>query len=143
MSRSNCLDVERSSLEISAFAADGVCCLECFTVISFLSDPVYPHRYTAGQRFGQHIDESVELGGRLATEYTLLIYLTGGEESSTEGKASREELLGGETVFYNRRRVVAEVTRPFLLMGLREWPVLLLQRFVYYPNSDMRCCRRD
>ncbi|KAG6554176.1 hypothetical protein Mapa_004092 [Marchantia paleacea] len=67
------------------------------------------YRYTAGQRFGQHIDESVELGRGLATEYTLLIYLTGGEESTTEGKASREQLLGGETVFYNRRRVVAEV----------------------------------
>lgn len=63
-----------------------------------------------GQKFGQHIDESVELGGRLATEYTLLIYLTGGEESSTQGKASQEQLLGGETVFYNRRRVVAEVS---------------------------------
>ncbi|KAL2641712.1 hypothetical protein R1flu_009299 [Riccia fluitans] len=67
------------------------------------------YRYTVGQHFGQHIDESVELGGNLATEYTLLIYLSGGEESIVKGKASREVLVGGETVFYNRRRVVAEV----------------------------------
>ncbi|KAL3684270.1 hypothetical protein R1sor_002292 [Riccia sorocarpa] len=51
------------------------------------------------QKCGQHIDESVELGGGLATEHTLLIYLSGGEESSVQGKASRELLVGGETVF--------------------------------------------
>ncbi|KAL3677765.1 hypothetical protein R1sor_020721 [Riccia sorocarpa] len=67
------------------------------------------YRYTVGQKFGQHIDESVELGEGLATEYTLLIYLSGGEESCVQGKASRELLVGGETVFYNRRRIVAEV----------------------------------
>ncbi|KAL3684320.1 hypothetical protein R1sor_002342 [Riccia sorocarpa] len=65
--------------------------------------------YTVGQKFGQYIDESVELGGGLATEYTLLIYLSGGEESCVQGKASRELLVDGETVFYNRCRVVAEV----------------------------------
>lgn len=43
-------------------------------------------RYNRGQRFGRHIDESVELGGGRYTKYTLLIYL------STPS--------GGETVFY-------------------------------------------
>lgn len=44
-------------------------------------------RYTKGQHFGRHIDETVELGGGGVTGYTLLIYLSGG-------------LAGGETMFY-------------------------------------------
>ncbi|XP_024360139.1 uncharacterized protein [Physcomitrium patens] len=54
------------------------------------------YRYGLGQRFGPHYDESVDMDGGGATEFTLLIYLTGG-------------LSGGETVFYERRKVVAEV----------------------------------
>ena len=54
------------------------------------------YRYGPGQRFGPHYDESVDMDGGSATEFTLLVYLTGG-------------LTGGETVFYDRRNVVAEV----------------------------------
>lgn len=45
------------------------------------------YRYTKGQRFGRHIDESAEVSPGQWTAYTLLIYLSGG-------------LAGGETVFY-------------------------------------------
>ncbi|CAN0891617.1 hypothetical protein LINGRAHAP2_LOCUS17097, partial [Linum grandiflorum] len=69
------------------------------------------YRYKAGQRFGRHIDESVDLEGGKRTYYTLLIYLSGG--GSSKGKAintSMEPLVGGETVFYGwRNNVVAEV----------------------------------
>ncbi|KAK1315787.1 hypothetical protein QJS10_CPA05g00012 [Acorus calamus] len=65
------------------------------------------YRYKVGQRFGRHIDESVDLGGGRTTQYTLLIYLTGSLISKTKNDQS---LVGGETVFYNHRGgVVAEV----------------------------------
>lgn len=55
------------------------------------------YRYSAGQRFGRHIDQRVELGqGGRHTRYTLLIYLSSAR--------------GGETVFYGGRgRKVASV----------------------------------
>lgn len=67
----------------------------------------HPHRYTEGQRFGRHIDESVDLGDGSRTLYTLLIYLSGkGSAKESSGQA----LVGGETVFYDHRGgVVAEV----------------------------------
>ncbi|ESQ43353.1 hypothetical protein EUTSA_v10014484mg [Eutrema salsugineum] len=77
------------------------------------------YRYSAGQHFGRHIDESVDLEDGKRTYYTLLIYLSG---SSTKPKAksnssktnnsssSAEPLVGGETVFYgSRNSIVAEV----------------------------------
>ncbi|GJN30104.1 hypothetical protein PR202_gb18383 [Eleusine coracana subsp. coracana] len=65
------------------------------------------YRYTEGQRFGRHIDESVDLGDGSRTYYTLLIYLSGkGGAKDSSGQA----LVGGETVFYDHRGgVVAEV----------------------------------
>ncbi|KAL6659936.1 hypothetical protein ACP70R_002058 [Stipagrostis hirtigluma subsp. patula] len=64
------------------------------------------YRYTEGQRFGRHIDESVDLGDGSRTYYTLLIYLSGkGSTKDSSGQA----LVGGETVFYDQRGgVVAE-----------------------------------
>jgi hypothetical protein len=59
-----------------------------------------------GQKFGRHIDESVYLENGLRTHYTLLIYLSGRGNKD----ASSESLVGGETVFYDQGRVVAEVT---------------------------------
>ena len=44
------------------------------------------YRYQSGQKFGRHIDESNELGGKRYTQYTLLIYLS--------------QCGGGQTVFY-------------------------------------------
>jgi predicted 2-oxoglutarate/Fe(II)-dependent dioxygenase YbiX len=65
------------------------------------------YRYTEGQRFGRHIDESVDLGDGSKTYYTLLIYLSGrGSAKDSSGQA----LVGGETVFYDQRGgIVAEV----------------------------------
>jgi hypothetical protein len=54
------------------------------------------YRYTKGQRFGKHIDESsVEESSGRETQYTLLLYLNGGD---------RDELEGGETIFYEGRK---------------------------------------
>ncbi|CAI5464284.1 unnamed protein product [Closterium sp. Yama58-4] len=49
------------------------------------------YRYSRGQQFGAHIDESVTVAGGGRTEYTLLVYLSGAP-SSWEG---REEEEGG------------------------------------------------
>lgn len=83
---------------------------------------LYP-RYKVGQRFGQHIDESVNLGDGKRTHYTLLIYLSGGfkakakNDLSNPNDSSSEPLVGGETVFYgSRNKLVAEVNAfPFSL----------------------------
>ncbi|XP_020531318.1 uncharacterized protein LOC18447815 isoform X2 [Amborella trichopoda] len=73
------------------------------------------YRYNIGQRFGRHIDESVELGDGRTTKYTLLIYLNGSprskvsSNSSSDRNSSARSLVGGETVFYNNRGgIVAE-----------------------------------
>ncbi|KAK1409174.1 hypothetical protein QVD17_35699 [Tagetes erecta] len=74
------------------------------------------YRYKVGQRFGRHIDESVDLGEGKHTHYTLLIYLNGdgGSKPKSDGNGSVdsfEPLVGGETVFYGpRNSLVAEVT---------------------------------
>ncbi|PWA96215.1 2-oxoglutarate (2OG) and Fe(II)-dependent oxygenase superfamily protein [Artemisia annua] len=73
------------------------------------------YRYKVGQRFGRHIDESVDIGEGKRTHYTLLIYLNGGEskaKSDVNGSHdSSEPLVGGETVFYgSRNSLVAEVS---------------------------------
>jgi len=53
------------------------------------------YRYRPGQRFGKHVD-----GSHNGSEFTVLLYLNGGEEDSEEMEA---RLTGGETVFYNGR----------------------------------------
>lgn len=76
-------------------------------------------RYSAGQHFGRHIDESVDLEDGKRTHYTLLIYLSGSNTKSNSksnsskknDSSSAEPLVGGETVFYgSRNSIVAEVT---------------------------------
>ncbi|KAK6117749.1 hypothetical protein DH2020_048510 [Rehmannia glutinosa] len=75
------------------------------------------YRYTAGQRFGRHIDESVDLGEGRRTYYTLLIYLSGvpgktkaKSKNDNTSQDSLDPLVGGETVFYGpRNALVAEV----------------------------------
>ncbi|THG19824.1 hypothetical protein TEA_028913 [Camellia sinensis var. sinensis] len=74
------------------------------------------YRYKVGQRFGRHVDESVDLGEGKRTHYTLLIYLSGGfkpkpKNDNSDPQDSSEPLIGGETVFYGPRNgVVAEVS---------------------------------
>ncbi|KAL0382323.1 UNVERIFIED_CONTAM: hypothetical protein Scaly_0519600 [Sesamum calycinum] len=73
-------------------------------------------QYTAGQRFGRHIDESIDLGDGRRTHYTLLIYLSGApgktkakSKNDNSSQDSSEPLVGGETVFYGpRNALVAE-----------------------------------
>lgn len=72
------------------------------------------YRYKVGQRFGRHIDESVDLGDGRHTHYTLLIYLSGSPQSKgksdVKSLGNTDPLVGGETVFYgSRNKVVAEV----------------------------------
>ncbi|KAE8724024.1 putative Peroxidase [Hibiscus syriacus] len=70
------------------------------------------YRYKVGQRFGRHIDESVDLGEGKRTVYTLLIYLSGSPktkskiDSSSPKDPALEPLVGGETVFYGSRNSV-------------------------------------
>ncbi|XP_024536364.1 uncharacterized protein LOC9630609 [Selaginella moellendorffii] len=61
------------------------------------------YRYNQGQRFGQHVDESVEIDADHATEYTLLIYLNSGMAIKSKKGARDSQLVGGETVFYTGR----------------------------------------
>ncbi|CAM9970951.1 unnamed protein product, partial [Hapterophycus canaliculatus] len=69
------------------------------------------YRYAVGQRFGKHIDESVEDESGHLSQWTVLVYLNGGgggEGVVSDGAAGGgigpgEEgapLRGGETVFY-------------------------------------------
>lgn len=68
-------------------------------------------RYKLGQRFGPHIDESIELEGGHSTEYTLLVYLNGNSRTTNNSMSNIQNLVGGETVFYDsRKRIVAEVS---------------------------------
>ncbi|KAL8519423.1 hypothetical protein ACS0TY_010383 [Phlomoides rotata] len=75
------------------------------------------YRYSPGQRFGRHIDESNDLGEGRRTHYTLLIYLSGApgkskakSKNDNSSQDSLDLLVGGETVFYGpRNSLVAEV----------------------------------
>eukprot|EP00904_Undaria_pinnatifida_P001436 jgi/Undpi1/11293/HiC_scaffold_30.g13591.m1 len=69
------------------------------------------YKYAAGQRFGKHVDESVEDENGNISQWTVLIYLNGGRVglsggergsggSDAEAGMGEETLRGGETVFY-------------------------------------------
>lgn len=71
------------------------------------------YKYTSGQHFGPHYDDSVkdpQTGAK--SEWTLLIYLTGAEDG----------VQGGETLFYMdqkgkaRETIVAPLTRGTALL---------------------------
>ncbi|GBF92159.1 2-oxoglutarate and Fe(II)-dependent oxygenase [Raphidocelis subcapitata] len=53
-----------------------------------LNDNIRLYRYRAGQKFGKHIDDSVEVGPGRATRYTLLVYLSGQDPSSSASSGS-------------------------------------------------------
>lgn len=56
------------------------------------------YRYCKGQRFGKHVDEVTRFPNHTQSEFTLLLYLNGGEAAEATG----QPLEGGETVFYER-----------------------------------------
>lgn len=69
------------------------------------SSNIRMYKYSVGQRFGKHIDESnpdEKTGG--ITLFTLLIYLNGGDQSNIPEFLPIDEygdtLTGGETLFY-------------------------------------------
>lgn len=79
---------------------DGMKVSHCTSNIRF-------YRYTAGQSFGCHIDESnpdPDLAGGL-TKLTVLVYLSGGKKDKGKEKGktmtATRPLVGGETIFYN------------------------------------------
>jgi predicted 2-oxoglutarate/Fe(II)-dependent dioxygenase YbiX len=59
-----------------------------------LNNNIRFYRYSPGQRFGRHVDDSVMLPTG-QTGYTLLVYLN--------GSCPGNRLVGGETVFYGSR----------------------------------------
>lgn len=70
------------------------------------------YRYAVGQRFGKHVDESVEDENGHLSQWTVLVYLNGGVAGgpSAGGEAAEvgvgveeDPLRGGETVFYKVR----------------------------------------
>lgn len=66
--------------------------LDEFQTAKGLNPQLRVYRYTKGHHFGQHYDESVKVNSPTVkgeTKWTLLIYLTGGEE-----------FVGGDTIFY-------------------------------------------
>lgn len=81
------------------------------------------YRYKEGQRFGPHIDESVDLDGGRKTEYTCLVYLNGsgktGKKSIVKGgNDMAQQLQGGETVFYAGHRGGSMEVAPVTGMAL-------------------------
>ena len=75
---------------------------------------LFTYRYGPGQSFGKHVDDSVEIGNGVYTEYTLLIYLTGAgtplAKSKQKGTASGSPgLVGGETIFYGMLHLVGSM----------------------------------
>jgi hypothetical protein len=53
------------------------------------------YRYTPGQRFGKHIDESVDLEDGSHTRYTLLVYLSGSPAHANGAGDQRQSEQGG------------------------------------------------
>ena len=58
------------------------------------------YRYSRGQCFGCHIDESNMDPSGGTTKLTVLVYLSGGTKKTSKLIATRP-LVGGETLFYN------------------------------------------
>ena len=94
-----------------------------------------------GQRFGRHIDESIDLGEGRMTLYTLLIYLSGSSRSNgnndvgSNRDSSPDSLVGGETVFYDHRRgIVSEVKWLLLLIFKNQ---LYYSHLIHLPNLGL------
>lgn len=64
--------------------------MECYHLIVLIRSWPLQCRYTPGQHFGKHVDDSLEASPGRWTRYTLLIYLS----DQSNG------LTGGETAFF-------------------------------------------
>ncbi|KAK4403558.1 hypothetical protein Sango_0724400 [Sesamum angolense] len=105
------------------------------------------YRYTAGQRFGRHIDESIDLGDGRRTHYTLLIYLSGAPgktkaKSKTDNGSqdSSEPLVGGETVFYGPRNALVAETSFLVSKDSRMIPMFLsyFQKHIHNVTDSLK-----
>lgn len=65
---------------------------KCVLRRKYSTSTIVACRYGVGQRFGKHVDDTVEVAPGQHTRYTLLVYLSGGAHDAP--------LQGGETVFY-------------------------------------------
>ncbi len=65
-----------------------------------LNSNIRIYKYSIGQRFGQHYDSSVQDYLKRTSEWTLLIYLNGGNNEN------EVPLHGGETVFYRKKEEI-------------------------------------
>lgn len=52
------------------------------------------YRYEKGQRFGKHIDESIDLGDGRHTRFTLLIYLSGQLHQGQQRRSAPDDVRG-------------------------------------------------
>ncbi|RHZ88468.1 hypothetical protein Glove_22g17 [Diversispora epigaea] len=107
--------------------------------VSGLNSNIRIYKYNTGQRFEQHYDDSVKdfLGRK--SDWTLLIYLNGGENDY------EMPLLGGETVFYKSKKheIIVKPERGMALLHKHGHDCLLHEAkevkkgFKYVLRSDL------
>ncbi|GBB98154.1 hypothetical protein RclHR1_03150017 [Rhizophagus clarus] len=96
------------------------------------------YKYSAGQKFGKHYDDSVQDSLGRISEWTLLIYLNGGDNENDVF------LCGGETVFYKKKEeIVVKPERGMALLHKHGHDCLLHEAkevkrgFKYVLRSDL------
>jgi len=96
------------------------------------------YKYSTGQKFGQHYDDSVQDSLGRISEWTLLIYLNGGDNENDIF------LYGGETVFYKKKEeIVIKPERGMALLHKHGHDCLLHEAkevkrgFKYVLRSDL------
>ncbi|SCU92230.1 LAFA_0F08944g1_1 [Lachancea sp. 'fantastica'] len=72
-----------------------------------LNPQIRAYRYEKGHKFAKHYDASAKVPGVGTTRWTLLIYLTGGDE-----------LVGGDTIFYSSHRGESTAVHPQVGLAL-------------------------
>lgn len=113
------------------------------------------YRYAAGQRFGKHVDESVEDEHGNISQWTVLIYLNGGPGalsggdrgsggSGAEAEMGEETLRGGETVFYKVKESISLESATTCVDSMAI-PRVRLQPKIPFPSSTswVTCTNRE
>ncbi|SCV01438.1 LAME_0G16226g1_1 [Lachancea meyersii CBS 8951] len=78
-----------------------------FSQATGLNPQIRAYRYEKGHKFAKHYDSSFKVPNSGTTRWTLLIYLTGGNQ-----------LVGGDTVFYSAQEGEATAVHPEVGMAL-------------------------
>jgi predicted 2-oxoglutarate/Fe(II)-dependent dioxygenase YbiX len=107
--------IDSESLANTLFTSCGIMDLfKCVEGVAGLNPQIRFYRYTVGQRFGAHIDESVTVNG-MKSRYTVLFYLSGG------GSDTSSDLKGGELIFYkNKKKIVTSIAPVAGLLVIHE-----------------------